>query len=67
MIHSDLEDVRRDSGRSRDEVVLEGTPTLRQTSRFRSPDDDDVVSGGLRHAAGVWRDVAAKRRKHRKP
>jgi hypothetical protein len=66
MMYSDLEDGRRDSGRSRDEVMLEAAPTLRQNSRFRAPDDEDVVSGGLRHAAGVWRQVAAKRRKHRK-
>lgn len=66
MIHSDLEDVRRDSGRSRDEVMIESAPSIRLTSRFRAPDDDDVVSGGLRHAAGVWRELAAKRRQHRK-
>jgi hypothetical protein len=25
-------------------------------------DDEDVVSGGLRHAAAIWQGVAAKRR-----
>jgi hypothetical protein len=46
--------------------VNEDRPTLAQTSRFRALDDDEVMNGGLRHAADIWRRVTAKRRQSRK-
>ena len=67
MIRYDVERVGRSSGRSQDDDLTDGNPTLRPSPRFRAQDDDDAVSGGLRHAAGVWREVAAKRRQSRKP
>jgi hypothetical protein len=62
MIQSDPERFTRSSGRSRGESSADDYPILRPTSRFRLLDDEDVVSGGLRHAAGIWQGVAAKRR-----
>jgi len=68
MMHSDLERFDLDSGRSRTSDSIESHPTLRQTSRFRVADDEeDATTGGLRYAAGIWRNVAAKRRQLRKP
>jgi hypothetical protein len=67
MIHSNFEPVDLDSGRSRTSDSVESRPTLRQTSRFRADDEEDATTGGLRYAAGIWRNVAAKRRQLRKP
>jgi len=68
MIHPDFEPLDFDSGRSRTSDSGESRPTLRQTSRFRVADDEeDATTGGLRYAAGIWRNVAAKRRQLRKP
>jgi hypothetical protein len=62
MIQPHPERFIRSSGRSRGESSVDDYPALRPTSRFRLLDDEDVVSGGLRHAAGIWQGVAAKRR-----
>jgi hypothetical protein len=66
MIQSDAGELVRVSGRSRAEVVSDDRPTLPQTSRFRAPDDDEVMNGGLRHTSDIWRRVMAKRRQSRK-
>ena len=66
MIQSDPELLHASSGRCRDDLPNEPHQTLRPTSRFRSQEDDDGASGGLRHAAGVWRRVVEKRSRRRK-
>jgi hypothetical protein len=66
MFESDLEETGRITGRGKEKAVIEAQPTLRQTSRFRAADEDEAMSGGLRHAADVWRKVTAKRRQSRK-
>jgi hypothetical protein len=66
MTQSDLGEFGRMSGRSRAEVVIDDHPTLPPTSRFRASDEDEIMNGGLRHAADIWRRVTAKRRQSRK-
>jgi hypothetical protein len=66
MIHSDPELLNTPSGRSRDEMPSEPHQSLPPTSRFRSSEDDDGMTGGLRHAEGVWRRVVDKRSRRRK-
>jgi len=66
MIHYDPELLNATSGRCRNEPPNEPRQTLQPTSRFRSTEDDDGATGGLRHAAGVWRRVIDKRSRRRK-